>query len=160
MYEYFVGHIINPYLPYFIASCLQGLFLALPVSFKDWHDDLLNVICYSSFQSFVAAILFLAIPFFIGGSLPSVLAGCCAVSVVFLASWFRATKLIPLEASHFFRTQPSHKIKINFDDFLISENYEVLRNVNKNLVGGEQRYRFMRERLLRVKKESIGYEDL
>jgi hypothetical protein len=158
MLSYFFAKMLIPSLPYLAASILQILFLALPVYFKDWHDDLVNVVSYSAFQCLIASFLFLGVPAALGAEMLGHLGGSTVLGVVFLASWFRATRMIPLEGTSLFRKPVYHPPKVDFDEFYFSENFVELRRTNTQELGGVQKYRKLREELVRIKVERVGEE--
>jgi hypothetical protein len=158
MWDYFVGKILIPSLPFLAASILQFFFLALPVYFKDWHDDFVNVVSYSAFQCLTASVLFLGVPAALNAPTLGLLGGSAVLGMVFLASWFRATRLIPLEGTALFRKPIYHAPKIDFDEFYFAANFVELRRLNSADVGGVQKYRKLREELVRIKIERVELE--
>jgi hypothetical protein len=136
--------IIHVYFPVTVAVSAQIAFLLLPINLRTWRTDLLNAWTYSGIQIFVAGLLFSVIPRFFGVFHLSDAASYIVVAGVFIASWWRIVKSIPLEATFPVTAQSVETPVVSFDSFY---NPERLRQLGE--LSGDDAYTIQRQRALR-----------
>lgn len=138
------NQVIHVYLPVAISVAAQMAFLVLPVNFRTWRKDLLNAWTYSGIQVFVASLLFIVIPKAFGIFELSFSATVSTLVMVFVASWWKVVRNIPLEAT--FPMTPEHveQAAVSFDSFY---NAERLRRLGE--LSGDDSYSLQRQKALR-----------
>ncbi|NBX17816.1 MAG: hypothetical protein EBR09_10665 [Proteobacteria bacterium] len=136
--------IIHVYFPVTVAIFAQVAFLLLPINLRTWRTDLLNAWTYSGIQMFVAGMLFAVIPRIFSVFYLSDAASIVVISSVFLASWWRIVRSIPLEATFPVTPEPVEMPVVSFDSFY---NPERLRQLGE--LSGDDSYTIQRQRALR-----------
>lgn len=136
--------IVHVYFPVTVAIIAQVAFLLLPINLRTWRTDLLNAWTYSGIQMFVAGMLFAVIPRIFGVFYLSDAASIVVISGVFLASWWRIVRSIPLEATFPVTPEPVEIPVVSFDSFY---NPERLRQLGE--LSGDDSYTIQRQRALR-----------
>lgn len=136
--------IIHVYFPVTVAIFAQVAFLLLPINLRTWRTDLLNAWTYSGIQMFVAGMLFAVIPRIFSVFYLSDAASIVVISGVFLASWWRIVRSIPLEATFPVTPEPVEIPVVSFDSFY---NPERLRQLGE--LSGDDSYTIQRQRALR-----------
>jgi hypothetical protein len=132
------------YFPVTVAIFAQVAFLLLPINLRTWRTDLLNAWTYSGIQMFVAGMLFAVIPRIFSVFYLSDAASIVVISGVFLASWWRIVRSIPLEATFPVTPEPVEIPVVSFDSFY---NPERLRQLGE--LSGDDSYTIQRQRALR-----------
>jgi hypothetical protein len=136
--------IIHVYFPVTVAVSAQVAFLLLPINLQTWRSDLLNAWTYSGIQMFAAGLLFTVIPRVFGVFHLSDSASMIVITSVFIASWWRIVKSIPLEATFPVTPEPVEVPVVSFDSFY---NPERLRQLGE--LSGDDSYTAQRQRALR-----------
>lgn len=151
----FFAEIIEVYLPAFIGAVAQIFFLLLPVDFKNWIDDDLNVMTYVALQMLVAAAIFVGIPFCFELYDLSTRTAVYILLVVGVLGWVRAVRIIPLEATHLEPVIIKKKPGIVFNEFYENQRMFLLGEISQNAIDGQARYKNIKERLALRKPEKV-----
>jgi hypothetical protein len=146
--------IIHVYFPVTIAVSAQIAFLLLPINLRTWRTDLLNAWTYSGIQVFVAGLLFIVIPrvfevFHLADSTTFIV-----LMSVFVASWWKIVKSIPLEATYPVTPEFIEQPVVSFDSFYNAERLRQLSELSGESAYTLQRQRALREMLVRRRVES------
>ncbi|KAB8027386.1 hypothetical protein [Fluviispira multicolorata] len=144
---------ILSYVAIFIGIIIQSVFLLLPIEFKNWDDDTLNVMTYVSLQVFVGGVLFVISPWFFEAKQLSSFTLIGFFGVILILAVARAIILIPLEFTHAVKEQLYISKKINFFEFFYSKRMLELGEIPFDMPDGELRYNAFRERLARSRAE-------
>lgn len=136
--------IIHVYFPVTVAVSAQLAFLVLPIDLRTWRKDLLNAWTYTGIQAFVAGLLFIVVPRLFGVFHLSDSATFMVITAVFLASWWRVVKSVPLEATFPVTSDHVDSPVVSFDSFY---NAERLRQLGE--LSGEDSYTLERQKALR-----------
>lgn len=156
--EAFWVQIIHLYFPVTVAIVAQLVFLVLPVNFKTWRTDVISSWTYCGIQTFMAGVLFLAVPrFFELFKLPDG-ASLTAILAVFVASWWKVIRTIPLEATFTVNCEPSDSNLVSFDSIHSSERLKQLGELALDDPSAALRHRALREMLVRRRvDQNSGY---
>ncbi|MFZ9519931.1 MAG: hypothetical protein ACO3A4_05580 [Silvanigrellaceae bacterium] len=146
--------IIHVYFPVTVAVSAQLAFLLLPINLRTWRSDLLNAWTYSGIQVFVAGLLFIVIPRVFAVFHLSDSATLIVLMSVFVASWWRIVKSIPLEATHPVTPEFLEQPVVSFDSFYNAERLRQLGELSGDSSYTMQRQRALREMLVRRRVDS------
>ncbi|NBO36994.1 hypothetical protein EBU99_00220 [bacterium] len=141
--------IVYNYLPVTAAISAQFVFLMLPVNLRTWRRDSLNAWTYAGIQLFVAGLLFIVIPVAFGLFKLSSSAILVALLFVFLGSWWRIVKSIPLEATFPVTPDLIEQPTVSFDSFYNADRLRQLGELPTDDPSALQRHRALRELLVR-----------
>ncbi len=108
---------LSLYLSFVIGVICQFVFLLLPVTLRNWDDDLLNVLTYVSFQLLAACFLFVGFPSLFGLYRVNNGLALGIMGIVFMLGWLRAFRIIPLEFTYPIVRAPAQMIKLSFQEF-------------------------------------------
>jgi|GEM_PF-653026 len=156
--EAFWVQIIHLYFPVTVAIVAQLVFLILPVNLRTWRTDVLNSWTYCGIQTFMAGVLFLAVPrFFELFKLPDG-ASFMAILAVFVASWWKVIRTIPFEATFTVNCEPSDSPLVSFDSFYNAERLRQLGELAVDDPTAVVRHHALREMLVRRRvDQNSGY---
>ena len=141
--------IIHVYFPVTVAVSAQLVFLLLPVNLRTWQFDRLNACTYSGIQTFAAGLLFVVVPrVFDLFELPeSVTAS--AIFFVFIASWWKILRTIPLEATAAMESKPRVEFDVSFESFYNPDRLRQLGELRADDTWAVTRHKALREMLVR-----------
>ncbi|MEN9811203.1 MAG: hypothetical protein RLZZ488_2770 [Pseudomonadota bacterium] len=148
--------IIHIYLPVTISVSAQLAFLLLPINLRTWRTDLLNAWTYSGIQVFVAGLLFIIIPGVFGIFQLSYSAMLTTLIAVFVASWWKVVRNIPLEATFPVTPEFVEQPVVSFDSFYNPERLRQLSELSGEGSYTLQRQKALREMLVRRRVDSSG----
>ncbi len=147
--EAFWVQIIHFYFPITVAIVAQLVFLILPVNLRTWRTDVLNSWTYCGIQTFMAGVLFLVVPRVFELFKLSDGASFMAILAVFVASWWKVIRTIPLEATFTVNSEPSDSPVVSFDSFYNAERLRQLGELAVDDPAAALRHRALREMLVR-----------
>lgn len=147
--EAFWVQIIHLYFPVTVAIVAQLVFLILPVNLRTWRTDLLNSWTYCGIQTFMAGVLFLVVPRVFELFKLSDGASFMAILAVFVASWWKVIRTIPLEATFTVNSEPLDSPMVSFDSFYNAERLRQLGELAVDDPTAVVRHRALREMLVR-----------
>ena len=150
-----VNDFIHNYLPVTIASAAQLVFFLLPLNMKSWKSDVLNAWTYAGFQTFMGALLFVAVPQVLGLRLMSLATTYAVLMLIFVASWWKVTRTIPLEASLLVIEKTPEPPTVTFESFYKSERIRQLSDLRFDEPSEKLRHQELREMLLRRRVEPL-----
>lgn len=148
--------IIHVYFPVSISISAQLAFLILPINLRTWRSDLLNAWTYSGIQVFVAGFLFIIIPKVFGIFKLSDSAALITLLVVFIGSWWRVVRSIPLEAT--FQVTPEYVEQpvVSFDSFYNADRLRQLGELSGDDSYTLERRKALKEMLVRRRVDRAG----
>ncbi|WP_186645632.1 hypothetical protein [Fluviispira vulneris] len=144
---------IFSYMAIFIGIIIQSVFLMLPIDFKNWDDDSLNVMTYVALQVFVGGLLFVISPWFFESSRLSGFTLVGFFGTIGILAVAKALKIIPLEFTHAVKEQIHIPKKINFFEFFYTKRMLELGEIPFDQADAEIRYNAFRERLVRTRAD-------
>jgi hypothetical protein len=150
-----VNDFIHNYLPVTIASAAQLIFLLLPISLKSWKSDFLNAWTYVGFQTFMGALLFVAVPELFELRLLSMTTTHAVLLLIFLASWWKVAQTIPLEGSLVVLDKQHEQPQVSFDSFFKADRIRQLSDLRFDEPSEKIRHQELREMLLRRRVEPL-----
>lgn len=148
--------IIHIYLPVTISVSAQVAFLLLPINLRTWRTDLLNAWTYSGIQVLVAGLLFIIIPNVFGIFQLSFSAMLTTLITVFVASWWKVVRNIPLEATFPVTPEYMEQPVVSFESFYNPERLRQLSELSGDGSYALQRQKALREMLVRRRVDSSG----
>ena len=148
-----LSELIGLYLPVLIGCIAQTVFLLLPVNLRNWSDDFINVLTYAGIQVFAACLVFVALPRMSSMFHLSDRGSFFLLLTVFLASWVRALKLIPLEATSPVSRKYEPQPRLQFSEFFEPERLRMLAEISENDPHSSRASQSVREKLRRRKAE-------
>lgn len=141
--------IVHVYFPVTIAVSAQLVFLMLPVNLRTWRRDALNAWTYSGIQTFVAGLLFVVVPRVFELFEISDVTTFVAIFLVFIASWWKVIRTIPLEATFTVTPEFEEQPVVNFDTFYTADRLRVLGELPADDASAVLRHKALREMLVR-----------
>lgn len=149
--------IIHVYFPVTVAVSAQLVFLLLPVNLRTWQSDRLNACTYSGIQTFAAGLLFIVVPrVFDLFELPES-ATFTSIFIVFLLSWWKIVRTIPLEATVPIVPAFKDEVEVNFETFYSADRIRQLGELRADDSWAIMRHKALREMLVRRRvDQNIG----
>ncbi len=112
---------------YLIIACLcQGVIIFLPVSFCNWHDDMIWILTYTALQGFNTALLFVFTPTYLEIDIITNKFSEVIVVGMYLVAWFKVLKNVPLEFRNIIKKEPPKEILVVFSDFYQGERLNIM----------------------------------
>jgi len=148
--------LIHVYFPVTVAISAQVAFLVLPINLRTWRTDLLNAWTYSGIQLFVAGLLFILVPRLFGVFHLSDSATLIVLLSVFVASWWKIVRSIPLEATFPVTPEYNESPVVAFDSFYNPERLRQLGELSGDDSYTRQRQKALREMLVRRRVDRAG----
>jgi len=149
------SEILGLFLPLSIGIVAQLAFLWLPVDLRNWRDDTINACTYVSLQLFVAAIVFIAIPRLAAVYHLESKGAFTLLSVVFVASWLRVVKIIPLEGTDPVRRFAPAPPTVLFTEFYDKDRLLKLSTLSESSPDDIRRIQRVKERVRKRGRESL-----
>lgn len=150
-----VNDFIHNYLPVTIASFAQLVFFVFPLNVKSWKSDILNAWTYAGFQTFMGAMLFIAVPKLLELRLMSQVTTNFTLMLIFVASWWKVTRTIPLESSLLVVPKPQESPQVTFETFFKADRIRQLSDLSFDDPSEKLRHQQLREMLLRRRVEPL-----
>jgi hypothetical protein len=150
-----VNDLIHNYLPVTIASFAQLVFFVLPLNVKSWKSDVLNAWTYAGFQTFMGAMLFIAVPKLLELRLMAQGTTNVILMLIFIASWWKVIRTIPLESSLLRVETLQEPPLLSFETFFKSDRIRQLSDLRFDEPSEKLRHQQLREMLLRRRVEPL-----